>query len=798
MHRLLTGQPLDTLAPRMEEFNHTIDEFQQFACLLYLKIYQQTVENLQGGVDNLEILTGSYLKEEEVTVDSADNKLALAFFYSFKLWLNFFLENYEEAQASAKLAKQYADGMTAASTVATLNFYESLTCLAIASSSSNPAALIDQVTENQAQLKIWAKHAPENHQHRYALVEAERYRVLGEEAKASQEYDTAIRQAKENYYFNEEALAQELAGRFYLTQGRDNFARVYLGEAYYGYFHWGAKAKVKQLENKYPQFVGQTATLSSHPAPLNTSWTQTSANSTMRSGQILDLAAVLQASQAIAGEIVLDKLLIKLLQILMRSAGAQLGYLLLNGKAGLKIEASYDSSSDQTEVLKSLELTGRLPESVINFVQRTQESVVLRNAKANDNFTQDPYILENQTLSVLCAPLLNQGQLSAILYLENNLTEGAFTPDRLEILQLLSGQAAIAIDQARTYNNLEQRVEDRTQELSAAYDELQRTQEGLIQSEKMAALGQLIAGIAHELNTPLGAIRSSIGYTAKFLDEHLPTLPEFFQSQTESEAILFKQLLKLASENQLALSGRERRQARRNLTKALKERELPQSDSIASLLIDIGISASEAVADLSLEEENTIPLLKMVRQLSRVNESTKDIITASDRAGKIVFALKSFAHYDYSGELMSANIIDGIETVITLYQNQLKHGFEVIRDFDELPVIHCFFDELNQVWTNLIHNAIQAMEASGTLTISAKQEQDAIIVRISDTGKGIPKDIQAKIFDPFFTTKPPGEGSGLGLDIVKKIIDKHSGDISFESQPGHTVFTVKIPTTLTN
>jgi signal transduction histidine kinase len=161
-----------------------------------------------------------------------------------------------------------------------------------------------------------------------------------------------------------------------------------------------------------------------------------------------------------------------------------------------------------------------------------------------------------------------------------------------------------------------------------------------------------------------------------------------------------------------------------------------------------------------------------------------------------VFALKSYARYDTTGEKIEINITDGIETVLTLYHNQLKQGVEVIRNYADLPAVLCYPDELNQVWTNLVHNALQAMNNKGTLTIDATQQDTRVLISITDSGKGIPPEIKSKIFEPFFTTKPAGEGSGLGLDIVKKIIEKHEGTIEVKSVPGQTTFTVSIPINL--
>jgi signal transduction histidine kinase len=200
--------------------------------------------------------------------------------------------------------------------------------------------------------------------------------------------------------------------------------------------------------------------------------------------------------------------------------------------------------------------------------------------------------------------------------------------------------------------------------------------------------------------------------------------------------------------------------------------------------------------------EDFLPLLKhsespfvlhTAYNLSRLQKSAANIATAADRASKVVFALKSYARFDHSGEKVLTHIEETVETVLTLYHNHLKHGIEVIRRFEKIPPVRCYPDELNQVWTNLIHNAIQAMGGKGTLEIDLFQRNNETAVVFTDSGKGIPEEVKNRIFEPFFTTKAAGEGSGLGLHIVKKIIDKHRGKIEIESEPGRTAFRVMIP-----
>lgn len=336
-------------------------------------------------------------------------------------------------------------------------------------------------------------------------------------------------------------------------------------------------------------------------------------------------------------------------------------------------------------------------------------------------------------------------------------------------------------------------LEVKNEELAKTLHQLNATQDELIQSAKMAALGQLVASVAHEINTPLGAIRSSVSNISKFLNQSLKQLPALLQSLSPEESQDFMALIQRSLENELDLSAKEKRQFKRALIRQLEAEDIENADALADLLVDMDIY-DEIDKFLPLfKRPDSEHLLELAYKISGLQRGTTTINTATERASKVVFALKTYARYDQSGVMILANLTEGIETVLTLYQNQLKQGIDVIRNYSELPSTLCYPDELNQVWTNLIHNALQAMDYRGTLTIGVTQQDEQAKISITDTGKGIPEEIRPKIFDPFFTTKPPGEGSGLGLDIVQKIIEKHSGKITVESQPGCTTFNVFIP-----
>lgn len=330
--------------------------------------------------------------------------------------------------------------------------------------------------------------------------------------------------------------------------------------------------------------------------------------------------------------------------------------------------------------------------------------------------------------------------------------------------------------------------------LEALVDNLTQAQEQLVQSEKMAALGQLIAGIAHEINTPLGAIKASVGNLSESLKNALNELPSLLQSQSLDNLKLFTFIFDLSRKEQAKLSSREKRQLRRELANTLKQQKIDKADILADIFIYLNIFKADAELMAALKSDEALNVVRSARNFISLLKNSSTINIAVEKATKVVFALKKYAHRDAEGDKVSTDIIDGIETVLTLYNNQLKQGIEVERNYEKLPLVNCFQDEISQVWTNLIQNAIQAMKHEGTLTITAELEYDEVCVSFKDTGEGIGPDIKDRIFEPFFTTKKQGEGSGMGLDIVKKIIDKHNGTITVESQLGEgATFITKIP-----
>ncbi len=438
----------------------------------------------------------------------------------------------------------------------------------------------------------------------------------------------------------------------------------------------------------------------------------------------------------------------------------------------------------------------------------------------------ETYFGGNYMKSAIVALLEVKQRIIGTISVDNFSQYDVFRESDLLLLTALATQAAIAIekaelhqqlalqtDQLRRQNNLlashQKALEDNYAVLTNAMQKLKDTQAELIHAEKMSALGHLVAGIAHEVNSPLGAILASNSNITASLTETLRLLPRVLARLTPEEYVVFFALVDRGLQNRIMATSREQRQYRRALRKPLEALGLPEPDRVADTLVEMGIYSDIEPFAALLKSDTDGDILPAAFNLVSQQKSCLNIATAVDRASKVVFALRTYAHHDAGGQMQRVPVTDTIETVLTLYHNKLKQGVELSKEYEDTPPILCHPDQLNQVWTNLIHNAIQAMNNKGTLDIKVYPEYNhlllpesagkneslhSIVVAITDSGPGIPAHVKPHIFEPFFTTKPAGEGSGLGLEIVRRIVvEGHKGTIDFDSVPGKTTFRVRLP-----
>ena len=762
---LVSGESLEIVNQKQSQYLELLVKYQQEYQIYHAQLWNQVVQNLQGKTENPAQLVGEIFNEVEILpkMKAAENNVVLFVTYVGKLWLCYLFEDYQQALDNAEQAQKYLQAGPGNVYVALHNFYYSLALLEDYPNVGREGQkkYLEQVRVNQKKMKHWAMNAPMNYQHKYELVEAQRAKLLGNKDKAGVYYDRAIKGAKKERYLQEEALGLELAAKFYFENNREKLAQVYLTDAYYSYAHWGAKAKVQQLEEKYADFFSRLLVT---PTPQSEiTLTNRTTSSISRDGyNALDLATVMKASQAISEEIVLEQLLHKLMQILMESAGAQKGFLLLRSQemssqdeGSLLLAAEGQVEPDQVIVLPFTHVSKNsdLPISLINYVQRTKEIIVLNKAPNEGLFNRDPYIMKHQPQSILGLPIIHQGQLLGILYLENRLTQDAFTSDRLEVLSLLSAQASISLENALMYSSLEDKVTARTQELEdknlhlkQTLQQLQQTQLQLIQTEKMSSLGQLVAGIAHEINNPVNFIYGNLSHTNEYLQDLL-NLIELYQQHYPQPAIEIQ------------------------------------------------------------DEIETIELEFLVEDLPKILDSMK---VGATRIKEIVKSLRNFSRLD-EAEMKPVDIHEGIDNTLLILQNRLKAKpnhptIEVIKEYGQLPEVECYASALNQVFLHILANAIDALEMPNIDQLAQAQiptiwirtevvEDQQVFIHITDNGTGMKEEIKKHLFDPFFTTKPVGQGTGMGLSISYQIIvEKHNGKLECISNPGQgSEFIIQIP-----
>ncbi|MEG5036497.1 PAS domain S-box protein [Microcoleus sp. AT3-D2] len=463
------GEELTQLEQKTVIYSKAIDQIRRESPSNWLTILRQTILNLLDRSENPSRLVGRVCNEEEALSHAIAVKdgTVIQILYLHKVMLCYLFEEHHQAEQTAILARQHFEEVSAITILPIFCFYHSLALLSLSldASSSEKVAWLNCVNTNQEKMQKWAEHAPMNYLHKFYLVEAEKARVLGQFLEAEEFYERAIAGAAENEYIQEEALAYELAAKHYLARGRSKIAQTYMKEAHYCYDRWGAIAKVKNLEKRYPQFFPKSSRAASTSIPITA---ETISNPFHTA---LDLAAVMKASQAISREIELKQLLRLLMQTLIENAGAQTGYLILENSGKWLIEAACELNADEnacaTQVLQSIPIAEQLPESIIQYVIRTLKPVTLNDATREGAFINEPYIQQNQPQSVFCLPLLNQAKLVGVLYLENRLAARVFTPERSQVLQLLSTQAAIAIENANLYSELQAKESKITQFLEA-------------------------------------------------------------------------------------------------------------------------------------------------------------------------------------------------------------------------------------------------------------------------------------------------------------------------------------------
>ncbi|GGA26182.1 serine/threonine protein kinase [Okeania sp. KiyG1] len=746
------GEELSGLIPELKQSVEFCYSIQFEGTALHIATILQTVHNLIHLSECPWSLQGKFY-DETTTVEifqKNSNIAALTIHNWSKIYLNYLFEGDLDVVYFLSEVEEALNSLVGHVFFPIFTFIAGLTYLSLAGEEIGEQRnqYLEQGKKFSDRVELWATYAPMNYQHKSDLMQAEKCRVLGQKLEAIELYDKAIAGAQENEYIQEEALANELAAKFYLDWGKETVAEAYMQKAYYCYAHWGAKAKTDHLKKRYPQLLcsilqrqqlGLTAN-----SKITTLTKGTVSSTSTGTGELLDLASLMKASRNLSEEIDLDRAITNFMEVIQENAGAETVAIMLFEADTLMLKA-HATKEEMSVISIPVETSNDVPLTLINQVKNTRSHLVLDNAKEDNNYSRDDYIQKHQPKSILCIPLIDRGQLIGILYLENNQTSGAFTSDRIEILNLLCSQAAIALQNAKLYDKEQQARND----LQQALTDLQQAQLQLVQSEKMATLGNLVAGVAHEINNPVGFIGGNVDAAQEHLQDLLSIL-SLYQENTSPPKEIAEEIEEL------------------------------EPDFIAEDFPKLIGSMEEGC--------------NIIRNISK--------------------SLRTFSRTDTASKT-EFNLHDGIDSTLLILKYRLKGNeqrptIEIVKKYGDIPLLKCYPGQINQVFMNLLANAIDALDESNegktfadiekepnqiTIVTELSGDNKQVIVRIADNGMGMPEEVKSRLFEQGFTTKGVGKGTGLGMAIAKSIIvEKHQGSISVNSEIGvGTEFIIFLP-----
>jgi PAS domain S-box-containing protein len=848
LQHFFVGADLESLKGGTEAYAEKLNSIHQHNTVHTVMLVRQAVLNLTGSEADTVHLRGECFNDEEMIplLKEAKDTDTIAGIRFFTCMLCFLFGDYQGAYEGFLEVERHEETRGQFGFVMEVRFYYALILLKApyGANKGERRRCMNLVASYQKMLKKGADHAPMNYLHKWQLVEAERERVLGRDRRAMAYYDQAIEGARLYGYNQDEALAHELAAGFYFSNEKRQIAISHIRQAQSCYETWGAFAKVQSLEQKYGHVLspgtveGVKDSVKHAPFSLEVS---------LKPGE-LDLATMIKVSQVLSGEIVLDSLLRKIMQTVLESTGAERGLLILERDGRYMIEAEGDAKTGSIELLHDhvVSQSSKLSQAVFNFAIRTKQNIVQGEACEDELFRTDPYIRQRRIRSLLCAPVIHQGQLKGIIYLENNLTGAAFTEERVEIVTLVASQAAISLENARLYQSLLTDIERRkkieaelrsseqmaTSLLDALRDSLILIDtDGVVLSLNTSTariLGmdpERIIGVriwdlypskvaARRLDLVQAAVRS--GRAVRVVDEHEGRV---------SDNVVYPVVDAEGRVVRIAILERDITDQRKVEEQArIQELHLVEADRLAmmgelsagvaheinnpnySILLNTGLLLKaypdilQALDQYSEELEGLrIGGLEYEQFKKSFEDSVKRIEDCAKRIGVIVKEMKSFARPEPESISDPVDVNVTVQSAILLGTPFIKKGTNhfTVQLEENIPRVRGNAQKIEQVLLNLLQNGCQSLkDKSRGLSIATHydRKRHAVSIEVRDEGVGMSEEVLAHITEPFFTTKREDGGTGLGLSISSRIVDELGGSMKFQSQPGEgTVATVSFP-----
>lgn len=861
------GEPLDNVAENFNKYYGPLKVLHQESTFQELILWYQLVENLKTETADPTKITGPICDEDELTAQwRAVNDLnRLGIHNVGKMILHYLFDDIDAALEHAVKGEKYVEAIMGQIFISEYYFYYSLALVAACHSDAPRIGkrirnrYIRKIKSNQKKTGKWARHAPENFEHQYLLIKAGLAAIEHSFEKAMILFNSSISRAAKNGFLQDEAIANEVAGKIWHALENNEIAAIFMTRAYRCYQRWGAIAKLQRLETRYFRL------LTGIKASLPDTWQEQTRNQDLPEKNrkevsafdisAIDVATVIKAAQTVSEEIILERLIHQLVRLNIETAGAEKGVLLLKENERFIVRAAGRLGKEGIEVTQPRgALSDLVPVSLVRFVGRTGETILLSDASKEKLFAADPYIVRRSPKSVICIPVAHQQHLTAVMYLENNLAEGVFTPKRQEILKIIASLAAISIDNALLYEELKD-TEQRLNNL------LKTANEGFLSLDRDA----VITDINPEMCRILGQKRENVINRRyyKFLDARGTEMVKgqmklrlqgkkgaYDISFTRPEGTRVDCLVKAAplfdKSNQIIgsfamvtdITQRKRAEfEREKLNRELEDRvrqrtaeleesletlkkardHLIQSEKMAALgglvagvtheintPIGIGITANSFV------EEKLLTLQKRYQSQDLSAEDfeniLKDALEASGtvksnlkQAVAMVGSFKEIAVDQSSEERRRFNVKDYLDEILMSLAPKFKHTrHEIITICPENLEINSYPGAFSQILTNLIINSFtHAFENTdaGEMEIRITLEDNHLVMDYQDNGRGMAAETAAKIFDPFFTTRRPFGGTGLGMYIVYNIVTQTlGGQIECHAAPDEGMrISIRIP-----